>query len=288
QKRGWQLSYMELSDLSLKDNAAYGWMRPLEVADDPKNWFKLGIPKPEPLYNLQIILMRKDPPFNISYIMSTYLLQQAATTGVLVVNAPQSLRDANEKLFALQFPKFCPPTLVTTKAEDIRAFWSQYEDIILKPLDGMGGASVFRIRHQDPNLNVIIENLTHNGQKLIMVQRFIPEICFGDKRILIVDGETIPYALARMPAPGEFRGNLAAGGKGMGTPLSAKDKQIAHQVGIELKKRGILFAGLDIIGDYLTEINITSPTCLRELDKIFDLDIATDLLNACERRLKKA
>jgi glutathione synthase len=230
--------------------------------------------------------MRKDPPFDMEYIYTTYLLEQAEQKGCLMVNRPSSLRDANEKLFTAYFPECTPATLVTRDAKDIRSFHKEHGDIILKPLGGMGGASVFRIAQNDPNLGVIIETLTDHGTAYTMAQRYIPEITKGDKRILMVDGEPVPYALARIPAKGETRGNLAAGGRGEGVPLSERDRWIATQVGPVLKERGILFAGLDVIGDYLTEINVTSPTCIRELDTQFGLDIAGDLMDAIEAKLK--
>ncbi|KOR31574.1 glutathione synthetase [Achromatium sp. WMS2] len=285
QRRGWYLSYMEQSDLSLQQRDPLGWMRPLKVADNPEQWYHLGPARLKSLSSLDIILMRKDPPFDLEYLVTTYILDQAVALGVLVVNSPQSLRDANEKLFALQFPQCCPPTLVTKRTADLRNFYQMHQDIIIKPLDAMGGASVFRLQASDPNLSVIIEVMTQNEKRFVMAQRFIPEISAGDKRILMVNGEPIPYALARIPAHGETRGNLVAGATGKGIPLSSKDFWIAEQVGSTLRNKGILFAGLDVIGDYLTEINVTSPTCIRELDKIFDLDIASQFLTACEHRL---
>jgi glutathione synthase len=285
QRRGWRLSYMEQADLSLHQDRPMGRMRPLVVMDDAQCWFHLGEAVQEPLRSLAIILMRKDPPFDMEYVMSTYILEYAEARGVLVVNRPASLRDANEKLFALHFAECCPPSRVTRCANELRDFYYEQGDIILKPLDGMGGASIFRVRVGDPNLSVIIETLTDNGRRYIMAQRFIPEICNGDKRVLLVDGVPVPYALARIPAPGETRGNLAAGGHGVGVALSPRDRWIAERVGPELRHRGILFAGLDIIGDYLTEINVTSPTCIRELEREFGLDIAGQFLDACACRL---
>jgi len=285
QRRGWALNYMEQCDLKLHQNQAFAQMRPLKVMDDSKNWFNLGVAQQEPLTALNIILMRTDPPFDIEYLMTTYILEIAEKQGVLVVNRPGSLRDANEKIFALNFPECCPPTLVTKKAQDLRNFHQIHGDIILKPLNAMGGASVFRLRPDDPNISVIIETLTNYEQRFIMAQKFIPEISAGDKRVLMIDGIPIPYALARIPAPGETRGNLAAGGSGVGIALSSRDQWIAAQIGPTLRERGILFAGLDIIGDYLTEINVTSPTCIRELDKMFGLDIADQFLTICQNRL---
>jgi glutathione synthase len=285
QARDWEVYYLQQRDLSLRDGRCFAHGHNLEVRDDPAGWHYLHGEITAPLDSLDVILMRKDPPFDMEYIYTTYLLEQAERRGCLVVNRPASLRDANEKLFTAFFPQCCPPTLVTREVTAIRDFLKEQEDIILKPLGGMGGASVFRVRRDDPNLSVIVETLTLHGTQYTMVQRFIPEIASGDKRILLVDGVAVPYALARIPAAGETRGNLAAGGRGVGVPLSERDRWIAEQVGPELKNRGILFAGLDVIGDYLTEINITSPTCIRELDREFKLDIAGDLMDSIERHL---
>ena len=286
QARGWEIHYLEQQDLSLRDGVCLARTRELLVEDNQAGWHRFGDAHQMPLHELDVVLMRKDPPFDMEYIYTTYLLEQAESRGCLVVNRPNSLRDANEKLFTGYFPQCTPPTLVTRRGEEIRAFHREHGDIILKPLGGMGGASVFRIPPRDPNLGVIIETLTQHGSSYTMAQRFIPEITQGDKRILMVDGEPVPYALARIPAEGETRGNLAAGGRGEGVPLSERDLWIAAQVGPELKRRGILFAGLDVIGDYLTEINVTSPTCIRELDKQFGLDIAGDLMDAISAKLK--
>ena len=285
QRRGWRVHFMEPSDIFLRGERAWARLRPIEVTDDTADWYRFSAPQTRPLDELALILMRKDPPFDMEYIYTTYLLEQAQRRGSLVVNDPRSLRDANEKLFALQFPQCCPPTLVTRRNEDIQAFLEEQGDLILKPLDGMGGFSIFRVRQGDPNFNVIIENLTSHGTRFCMAQRFIPEIEKGDKRILMVNGEPVPYALARIPRPGETRGNLAAGGRGVGQALSRHDRWIAAQVGPELVRRGIYFAGLDVIGDFLTEVNVTSPTCIRELDVQFDLDIAGDLLGRLEEKL---
>lgn len=285
QQRGWNLWYMELADLFFADTQAYGRMRELLVQDAAKNWFRFGEAKTAPLRELAVILMRKDPPFDMEYIYATYLLEQAERAGTLVVNRPASLRDANEKFFTVNFSDCSPPTLVSRRAEDIRGFLQRQGDIILKPLGGMGGYSIFRVRTGEPNLNVIIETLTQHGSRYTMAQRFIPEISAGDKRILLIDGEPVPYALARIPPPGETRGNLAVGGSGEGRPLTARDRWIAAQVGPELRRRGILFAGLDVIGDFLTEINVTSPTCIRELDEQFGLDIAGQLIDSLKEKL---
>ena len=285
QARAWEIFYMEQGDLFLQDDRCHAHMRRLEVRDDSNGWFHVTGEETSPLNRLQVVLMRKDPPFDMEYLYSTYLLERAEQQGCLVINRPGSLRDANEKLFVAQFPQCAPPTLVTRRQDHLRQFLRTHGDIILKPLDSMGGASVFRVRHDDPNIGVIIETLTDHGARYTMAQRFIPEIRAGDKRILMVDGEPVPYALARIPAPGETRGNLAAGGSGKGIPLSARDLWIAEQVGPALRERGILFAGLDVIGEYLTEINVTSPTCIRELDREFGLNIASQLLDCIERRL---
>ncbi len=287
QRRGWRLWYMEVGDIHLSDGRALARMRAVEVTDDPSGWFRFVDETLCPLDQLDVVLMRKDPPFDMEYIYTTYLLEQAQAAGCLVVNHPRSLRDANEKVFTAAFPHCAPPTLITRRAGDIRDFHLRHGDIILKPLHGMGGASVFRVRRDDPNLSVIIETLTQHGHCFCMAQRFIPEIRDGDKRILMVDGEPIPYCLARIPAPGETRGNLAAGASAEARPLTARDRWIAEQVGPELRARGILFAGLDVIGDFLTEINVTSPTCIRELDAAFGLDIAGDLMDCIAARLSR-
>lgn len=285
QARGWTILYMEQGDLFLQDDRCYAHMRQLEVRDDPKGWFRFTDERTRPVDQLQVVLMRKDPPVDMEYLYSTYLLEWAEKRGCLVINRPRSLRDANEKLFAVQFPQCAPPTLVTRRQDLLRDFLKIHRDIILKPLDSMGGASVFRVRHDDPNIAVIIETLTGHGARYTMAQRFIPEIRAGDKRILMVNGEPVPYALARIPAPGETRGNLAAGGTGKGVPLSSRDLWIAEQVGPALREHGILFAGLDVIGDYLTEVNVTSPTCIRELDREYGLNIAGQLLDGIEKKL---
>jgi glutathione synthase len=285
QRRGWHVWYMELSDLFVKDARPWGRMRQARVVDDPAGWYRFTDEVTRPLDGLAVILMRKDPPFDMEYVYATYILEQAQGAGVLVANDPRSLRDANEKVFTTRFPQCCPPTLITRRREDIDAFLDTHDDVILKPLAAMGGFMVFRVRRNDPNFSVIVETLTAHGTQYCMAQRFIPEIREGDKRILVIDGEPIPYALARIPRPGETRGNLAAGGIGEGRPLTERDRWIAGEVGAELRTRGILFAGLDVIGDYLTEINVTSPTCIRELDAQFGLDIAGRLMDALEWRV---
>ncbi|WP_283630159.1 glutathione synthase [Shewanella baltica] len=285
QDRGYQLFYMEMADLAMVNGVAMANMRPLTVINDASKWYELGESQDTPMSELDVILMRKDPPFDTEFIYATYMLERAEEQGVLIVNKPQSLRDANEKLFTAWFSEFTPETIVTRDAKRIRAFHQAKGDIILKPLDGMGGTSIFRVKQDDPNLGVIIETLTSYGQQYAMAQAFIPEITKGDKRILVVDGEPVPYALARIPMKGETRGNLAAGGSGVAQPLSESDWAIARAIGPELKKRGLIFVGLDVIGDKLTEINVTSPTCIREIQAAFDVDITGMLMDAIEARI---
>lgn len=274
QARGCTLWYMELADLWLRDGQAWARMRRLRVREDKTAWYNFEEMISAPLSRLSIILMRKDPPVNFEYFVATYLLERAETEGVLVVNKPQSLRDVNEKLFTAWFPHCCVPTLVTRQSSQLLAFLAEQADIILKPLDGMGGASVFRLVKGDVNTQVILETITHYEQRFVMAQRYIPEIVDGDKRILLLNGEPVPYALARLPAAGETRANLAVGGRGVGVELSERDRWICQQVGPILREKGLLFVGLDVIGDYLTEINVTSPTCIRELDNLYQIDIA--------------
>ncbi|MCS6114418.1 glutathione synthase [Shewanella baltica] len=285
QDRGYQLFYMEMADLAMVNGVAMANMRPLTVINDASKWYELGESQDTPMSELDVILMRKDPPFDTEFIYATYMLERAEEQGVLIVNKPQSLRDANEKLFTAWFSEFTPETIVTRDAKRIRAFHQAKGDIILKPLDGMGGTSIFRVKQDDPNLGVIIETLTSYGQQYAMAQAFIPEITKGDKRILVVDGEPVPYALARIPMKGETRGNLAAGGSGVAQPLSDSDWAIARAIGPELKKRGLIFVGLDVIGDKLTEINVTSPTCIREIQAAFEVDITGMLMDAIEARI---
>ena len=285
QARGWEVWYMEQGDLMLADNHARARMRRLEVTENPHGWYHFRQQRNTGLDELDVVLMRKDPPFNMEYVYTTYLLEKAEDAGLLVVNKPASLRDCNEKLFTAWFPQCTPPMLVTQSHDQLMNFLHHHQDIILKPLGGMGGSSIFRVRQNDLNVNVIIETLTCHGSRYTMAQRFIPEIRDGDKRILMVHGEPVPYALARIPQAGETRGNLATGGKGIGLPLSQRDLWIAHQVGPVLKEKGILFAGLDVIGDYLTEINVTSPTCIRELDGQFQLNISAQLLDCILEKL---
>lgn len=286
QQKGWEIWYMEQHHLFSRDGEAKAKMAPLEVFMDPENWFKREEYQTRTLSDLDVILMRKDPPFDNEFIYTTYLLEQAEKDGSLIVNKPQSLRDFNEKLFATHFPQCCPPVLVSKNAELLREFHKEHGDVIFKPLDGMGGSQIYRIKEDGLNLGVIIETLTEHGQQTIMAQKYIPEIVDGDKRILIVDGEPVPYALARIPTGGETRGNLAAGGRGEGRELTERDYWICQQVAPTLKEQGLVFVGLDVIGDYLTEINVTSPTCIRELDNQFNLDIGMQLMDAIESRLQ--
>lgn len=285
--RGYELYYMEQADLLVIDNRPQANMRLLTIKADPQNWYQLGEAHIRPLAELDTILMRKDPPFDMDYIFSTYLLELAEQAGVLVVNRAQSLRDANEKLYTTHFPQCTPPILISCNKAQLQGFIKEQGDTILKPLEGMGGASIFRVQQADPNTNVIIETLTHNGSRLIMAQRYIPEITQGDKRILLIDGEPIPYALARIPAKGETRANLATGGEGVGVKLTERDYWICEQVAPVLRAKGLLFVGIDVIGDYLTEINVTSPTCIRELDKFYDLNISATLFDRIEVHLSK-
>ena len=288
QRKGWELHYMEQRHLFMRDGVVQAQMAPLRVDMDPQQWFERGEYRTRPLADLDVILMRKDPPFNNEFIYTTHLLALAEQEGVLIVNRTQALRDFNEKLFATHFPPCCPPVLVTRDARLLRDFHAEHRDVIFKPLDGMGGASIFRITDDGVNLGVIIETLTAHGSQTIMAQRYIPEIVDGDKRILMINGEPVPYALARVPLAGETRGNLAAGGRGEGRPLTDRDRWIAEQVGPTLREQGLLFVGLDVIGDYLTEINVTSPTCLRELDAQFGLDIGMQLMDVIERTLAES
>lgn len=285
QRRGWELYYMEQSDLSLDQGLARATVRRLSVEDNPESWYEVGSPQDIALSDLDVVLMRKDPPFDMDFIYSTYILEAAQREGTLVVNDPRSLRDCNEKLFATEFPQCCPPLIVAASAARLKAFHAEHGDVIFKPLDGMGGASIFRVKAGDPNLSVIIETLTDHGRQQIMAQKFLPEIVDGDKRILMVDGVPAEYGLTRIPMSGETRGNLAAGGSGVAMPLTDRERWICSQVAPVLREKGLLFVGLDIIGDYLTEINVTSPTCVRELDRAHQLDIAGDLMEAIASKL---
>ena len=285
QRRGWQIHYMQMHDLYMDASVSYARTQLLSVDDNSDDYFQLGAAQTLKLSDLDVILMRKDPPFDMEYIYATYLLEQAEEQGALIVNKPQSLRNCNEKLYTREFPQCCAPTRVARQAKLLKEFLEQHKDIIIKPLDGMGGRSIFRIQHGDPNTNAIIEELTRYGERHAMVQKFIPEIVDGDKRILLIDGKPVPYALARIPAKGENRGNLAAGASSEGRALNERDYWICEQIAPSLRAKGLIFVGIDVIGDYLTEINVTSPTCIRELDSQFGLNIAHDLFECIEQKL---
>jgi len=292
QKLGWEIHTIYQSDLYTDNQIARAFSRTTRVMDNAEHWYDFTSEQDIELSTLDAIIMRKDPPFDIEYITSTYILELAERLGTLVINKPASLRDNNEKMFITRFPQCCTPFLVSRNSHRLRDFvirqyQAEQQDVILKPLDGMGGASIYRVNPQDPNLSVILETVTQFDHRTVMAQQFIPEIVQGDKRVLLIDGDAVPYALARIPASGETRGNLAAGGTGVGVELSERDRWICQQVGPVLKEQGILFAGIDIIGNYLTEINITSPTCIRELDKIYTLDIAGDLMICISQHLQK-
>ncbi len=286
QQRNYEIHYMEMQDLFIQENTACARTRQLQLKDDEQNWYHfLTEPQSLALSELNVILMRKDPPFDMEYIYVTYILELAEQHGALIVNKPRSLRDANEKLFTLQFPQCTVPTLVSRNKDQFKQFLQQHRDIIIKPLGGMGGHSIFRVTETDPNINVILETVTDHARQYIMAQRFIPEITQGDKRILIINGTPVDYALARIPPEGETRGNLAAGGSGVGIPLTERDYWLCKQVAPRLKEMGLLFVGMDVIGDYVTEINVTSPTCIRELDALYQLNISALLMDAIEQQL---
>lgn len=285
-RRGWRIVYFTQNDLSVRNGAPIGRGRFVDVEDSTDRWFTYGDPWSGTLDGLDAMLMRKDPPFDMEYVYTTYILQLAEERGLLVVNRPSSLREINEKAYTAWFPHCTPPTLITRSRDDLIGFLEEQSRIVLKPLDGMGGRSIFVATKGDPNTNVIIETLTHNGSRYTLAQRYLPEIADGDKRVLLIDGEPIDYALARIPAPGESRGNLVMGARGEGRPLTERDRWLANEVGPTLAAKGVLFAGLDVIGDFVTEINVTSPTGIRELDRQFGIDIAARLLDAVERRLK--
>ncbi len=284
-RRGWALHYMEMGDLYLRDGTAWAQMRDLHVANDANQWFTFSGESNAPLATLDVILMRKDPPFNMEFIYATYLLERAEAAGVLVINKPQGLRDCNEKLFTAWFAECCPPTLISRSQARLRDFLETHRDIVVKPLDGMGGSSVFRLHQGDGNVNVILETVTQRQRCYVMGQRYVPAIVDGDKRLLMIDGEPIEYVLARVPSGDDPRGNLAAGAIGVGQPISDAERQIAVAVGPALRRKGIVFAGLDIIGSFLTEINVTSPTCIRELDQQFHIDIADRLMQSIYNRI---
>ncbi len=287
QRRGWTLLYAEQKDLSLRDGVALAKLREIKVRDDLKGWFELGEARLEKLADVDAILMRKDPPFDMEYIYTTYILERAEEAGALVVNRPQGLRDINEKVFTAWFPQCCAPTLITRDMRDMHAFLREHLRIVCKPLYGMGGRSIFVVDRGDKNASVVFETLTEYGTRYAIVQKYIPDIvATGDSRVLVIDGEPVPYALSRIPTESDHRGNLAAGARGEGRPLTDRDRWLVSEIGPTLRERGMLFVGLDVIGGYVTEINVTSPTGVRELDKQFAIDIAGLLMDAIEKRLK--
>ena len=285
ERRGAEIHYFEQKDLSLVSGKALGQSTVLHVRDDNDDWFDLGDQGPMALGDLDAILMRKDPPFDMEYIYTTYILDRARDEGALVVNAPQALRDMNEKAYTAWFPQCTPPTLITRSMEDMKAFLNEHQRVVAKPLDGMGGRSIFALQKGDKNANVIFETLTNYGAEFAVTQVFVPEINAGDKRILLIEGEPIPYALARIPTGDDHRGNMVAGAVTRGQELSERDQWICEQVGPVLRDAGVLFAGIDVIGDFLTEVNVTSPTGIRELDKEFDLNIAGRMFDAIQAKL---
>ena len=285
---GHQLTYLEQADLTVRNGETMASLRSLTVYDDDTAWYAMGERYDAALSTLDVVLMRKDPPFDMEFFYTTQLLEDAERRGTLIVNRCASLRDCNEKLFATQFPECCPPLLVSRDPTALKAFHAEHGDVIFKPLDGMGGQSIFRVKENDPNLNVILETLTDNGGVTIMAQQYLPAIKDGDKRVLMINGEAVPFCLARLPMAGENRGNLAAGGSGIVQPLSDRDRWIAEQVGPTLREKGLLFVGLDIIGDYLTEINVTSPTCMREIDRAKNTQIAEQLIACIEREVSES
>jgi glutathione synthase len=283
QNRGWKIYYMTTSDMYMDNSVSYANYHLLQIKDDNQDWFKKiesGVCR---LDELDVLLMRKDPPFDLEYIYCTYMLEQAEENGTLVINKAASLRDCNEKLFTRYFPQCCVESRVSRNPQRLIEFIDQYQDIIVKPLDGMGGQSIFRVQKGDKNTNVILETVTRYGTSQTMAQRYIPEISAGDKRILLIDGKAVPYALARLPAAGENRGNIAAGATTQGQPLSERDQWLCEQIGPTLRDKGLIFVGIDVIGDYITEINVTSPTCIRELDRDFDLNISAGLFNCIDQ-----
>lgn len=288
QRRGWEIEYLTLADLSLREGIAYGNSARVEVRDDNSDWFTLGEPNEQALESLDVILMRKDPPVDSAYVYATHILEIAERAGVLVVNRPKGLRDVQEKLSIAQFPHCCTPTAVEMQADALKAFIHAQNQVVLKPLHGMGGEAIFVVQAGDPNTSVIIEQLSERGTRYVMAQRYLPEISEGDRRILVIDGQPASFALARLPAAGESRGNLAAGGRGVASPLTEREHWIVEQVRPLLAENGIFFAGLDVIGGYLTEINVTSPTCVREIDNQQGTNIAGDLLDVIEQRLERA
>ena len=285
QKRGWEIFTFDTPDMFYKDGIVFANARKTLVRDSEQDWYECEDIKALPLNNIDIIFMRKDPPFDMDYIYATYLLEQAENSGTLVVNKPSSLRDANEKLFALNFPECIPETLVSSNIKKLSEFISKIKTAVVKPLDGMGGTDIFKLTKGDKNIEEVLLKITNQGSRFIMAQEFLPEIKNGDKRILLINGKPVDYALARIPAAGSFKGNLAAGAKGVGQPLSARDRHLCSQIAPMLIEKELMFVGLDVIGDYITEINVTSPTCIRELDSQFDLNISSMLLDEIEDKL---
>jgi len=283
QVRNHEIHYMTQNDIFVQNHQPYGNTKTLYISDRKTDFFKYLTEQTIPLSDLDAILMRKDPPFDMEYIMDTYVLDMAKQLGVLIINSPQALRDANEKFFTEAFPEFSPKCTISRNPKHIKSFAKTLEKVIIKPMDGMGGTSIFQTGKDDKNLNVIIETVTNNGTRTTMAQEFIPEITDGDKRILLINGKPVPFALARIPSAEDFRGNLAKGGRGEGKPLTEHDYKICDAVGPKLKKMGIVFAGIDVIGTHLTEVNVTSPTCIRELDRQFGLNIAGQLFDEIEK-----
>ena len=283
QHRGWQIYYIRIDDLYMDSSVSYTHYQRIQLKDDNQDWFVKGDSGVCRLDEMNVILMRKDPPFDLEYIYSTYLLEQAEENGTLVVNKAASLRDCNEKLYTRYFPQCCVESRISRNPQRLLEFIDLHEDVIVKPLDGMGGKSIFRVQAGDANTNVILETVTQSGTATTMAQRYIPEISDGDKRILLINGNAVPYALARVPAKGENRGNIAAGATTRGQPLSKRDQWLCDQIGPSLRDKGLIFVGIDVIGDYITEINVTSPTCIRELDQEFDLNISADLFNCIDQ-----
>ena len=285
QKRGYENHYITADQLFIANGQAQANSHVIKVQDQAQDWFSLAAKQTVSLHDFDLVLMRKDPPFDMEYIMDTYILEHASSDHTHIINKPQALRDANEKFFTESFPQCTPENIISRNVDVLKSFIKDMGEVIVKPMDGMGGHSIFKTSAQDKNLSVILETVTQNGTKTTMIQRYIPDITQGDKRILLINGQAVPYALARIPAASDFRGNLAKGGTGQGVPLSENDWRIAELVGPKLKEMGIVFAGIDVIGDYLTEVNVTSPTCIRELDEIYDLDIAGDLFDCIEQNI---
>ena len=285
QKRGWDIYTFDSTDMFYGDGKVIANARKTFVKDSEHEWYKCEATEELQLTNIDVVFMRKDPPFDMDYIYATYLLEQAEDSGVLVMNKPSSLRDANEKLFALNFPDCIPETLVSSNIEKLSEFISKIKTAVVKPLDGMGGTDIFKLAKGDKNIEEVLLKITNQGSRYIMAQEFLPEIKDGDKRILLINGRPVDYALARIPAEGNFKGNLAAGAKGVGQPLSERDRYLCSQIAPMLIEKELMFVGLDVIGDYITEINVTSPTCIRELDSQFNLNISSILLDEVEVKL---